>query len=84
MGEDYELYLSLARLAPFVQHSFCVLEYREHSAIASLAQERMFNATMAVLDRIEPSLTAAERKDFLTHAVGGGICFAAVLPSLTG
>ena len=62
MGEDYELYLSLARLAPFVQHSFCVLEYREHSANASLAQERMFNATMAVLDRIEPSLTAAERK----------------------
>jgi glycosyltransferase involved in cell wall biosynthesis len=62
MGEDYELYLKLARLAPFVQHTFCVLEYREHSANASLAQERMFSATMAVLDRIEPSLTTAERK----------------------
>lgn len=67
MGEDYELYLRIARQAPLVQHAFCVLEYREHSANASLAQERMLSATMAVLDRIEPSLTAAERKR-LPHA----------------
>ena len=67
MGEDYDLYLRIARRFPLVRHPACVLEYREHSANTSLAQERMLTSTMAILDRIEPSLTVAERRR-LPHA----------------
>jgi glycosyltransferase involved in cell wall biosynthesis len=62
MGEDYDLYLRIARCFPLAQHSFCVLEYRQHNANTSLAQEQMYVSTMSVLDRIESRLTASERK----------------------
>jgi glycosyltransferase involved in cell wall biosynthesis len=67
MAEDYDLYLRIARQVPLVQHAFCALEYREHSANTSQAHERMLACTMAVLDRIEPLLTDAERRR-LPHA----------------
>jgi glycosyltransferase involved in cell wall biosynthesis len=67
MGEDYDLYLRVARQLPVIQHNRCVLEYREHSANTSLAQERMLISTMAILDRIEPELTESERR-LLPHA----------------
>jgi glycosyltransferase involved in cell wall biosynthesis len=62
MGEDYDLYLRIARQFPLTQHSFCVLEYRQHGANTSLAQDKMYLSTMCVLDQIEPQLTASERK----------------------
>jgi len=61
MGEDYDLYLRIARQFPLTQHSFCVLEYRQHGANTSLAQDKMYLSTMCVLDQIEPQLTASER-----------------------
>lgn len=67
MGEDYELYLRVARRLPVVQHNRCVLEYREHGANTSLAQEKMLISTMAILDLIEPQLTDSERRR-LPHA----------------
>ncbi len=67
MGEDYDLYLRVARRLPVVQHNGCVLEYREHSANTSLAQEKMLISTMAILDQIEPQLTESERRR-LPHA----------------
>jgi glycosyltransferase involved in cell wall biosynthesis len=67
MGEDYDLYLRIARRVRLVQHSHCVLEYREHSANTSLDQERMLASTMVVLNQIEPCLSDAERKR-LPHA----------------
>jgi hypothetical protein len=62
MGEDYDLYLRIARCFPLAQHSFCVLEYRRHNANTSLAQDQLYLSTMGVLDQIEPRLTASERK----------------------
>lgn len=67
MGEDYDLYLRIARVLPLVQHATCTLEYREHSANSSHDQERMFIGTMAVLDQLENLLTESERKK-LRHA----------------
>jgi glycosyltransferase involved in cell wall biosynthesis len=62
MGEDYDLYLRIARSFPLAQHNFCVLEYRHHEANTSLAKDQMYLSTMSVLDRIEPRLTASELK----------------------
>jgi glycosyltransferase involved in cell wall biosynthesis len=62
MGEDYDLYLRIARQWPIVQHNSCVLEYREHSANISRAQEEMLMSTMVVLDLIEPRLSDPERR----------------------
>jgi glycosyltransferase involved in cell wall biosynthesis len=62
MGEDYDLYLRIARQWPLVQHDICVLEYREHSANTSRAQEQMLMSTMVVLDLIEPRLSDSERR----------------------
>jgi glycosyltransferase involved in cell wall biosynthesis len=67
MGEDYDLYLRIARQWPLVQHNTCVLEYREHSANTSRAQEQMLMSTMVVLDLIEPRLSESERRR-LPHA----------------
>ncbi len=67
MGEDYDLYLRIARQRPLVRHTFCTLEYREHGSNTSQAQERMLQGTMLVLDHLEPVLTVSERKK-LTHA----------------
>jgi glycosyltransferase involved in cell wall biosynthesis len=67
MGEDYDLYLRIARQSPVVQHSACVFEYREHSANTSRAQEQMLMSTMIVLDLIEPWLSDSERRG-LPHA----------------
>ena len=61
-GEDYHLYLRIARHFPIVQHNFCVLEYRQHDANISSAQDQMYVSTMAVLDQIEPLLSKSERK----------------------
>jgi glycosyltransferase involved in cell wall biosynthesis len=67
MGEDYDLYLRIARERPLVQHNTCVLEYREHGANTSRAQEQMLLSTMVVLDLIEPRLSDSERRR-LPHA----------------
>jgi glycosyltransferase involved in cell wall biosynthesis len=67
MGEDYDLYLRIARRVPLAQHMSCVLEYREHNANTSRDQERMLLSTMAILDRLEPLLTDAQRRR-LPHA----------------
>jgi O-antigen/teichoic acid export membrane protein/glycosyltransferase involved in cell wall biosynthesis len=67
MGEDYDLYLRIARQRPLVRHTFCTLEYREHSSNTSQAQEKMLLGTMLVLDHLESALTPSERKK-LTHA----------------
>lgn len=67
MGEDYDLYLRIARQRPLVRHTFCTLEYREHGSNTSLAEEQMLRGTMLVLDHLESALTASERKK-LTHA----------------
>jgi glycosyltransferase involved in cell wall biosynthesis len=67
MGEDYELYLRLARRFPIVQHSNCVLEYRTHGQNISAAQEKMLLSTLAILDRLEPLLSTSERRR-LNHA----------------
>jgi glycosyltransferase involved in cell wall biosynthesis len=67
MGEDLDLYLRIARRRPVVRHTFCVLEYREHNANTSRAQERMLAGTMALLDNIESVLTNSERRR-LPHA----------------
>jgi glycosyltransferase involved in cell wall biosynthesis len=67
MGEDYDLYLRIARQWPLVQHNSCVLEYREHSSNISRAQEQMLVSTMVVLDLMEPRLSESERRR-LPHA----------------
>jgi O-antigen/teichoic acid export membrane protein/glycosyltransferase involved in cell wall biosynthesis len=67
MGEDYDLYLRLARQRPLVRHTFCTLEYREHGSNTSQAQEKMLRGTMLVLDHLEPALTDSERRK-LIHA----------------
>jgi O-antigen/teichoic acid export membrane protein/glycosyltransferase involved in cell wall biosynthesis len=67
MGEDYDLYLRIARQKPLVRHTFCTLEYREHGSNTSQAQEKMLRGTMLVLDHLEPALTDSERRK-LIHA----------------
>ena len=67
MGEDYDLYLRIARQWPLVQHNSCVLEYRVHSSNISRAQDQMLKSTMVVLDLIEPRLSEPERRR-LPHA----------------
>jgi glycosyltransferase involved in cell wall biosynthesis len=67
MGEDYDLYLRIARQRPLVRHTFCTLEYREHGSNISQAQEQMLRGTMLVLDHLEPALTVSERRK-LVHA----------------
>jgi len=67
MGEDYDLYLRIARQGPLVRHTFCTLEYRKHGSNASQAQEQMLKGTMQILDRLEPALSPSERKK-LIHA----------------
>jgi O-antigen/teichoic acid export membrane protein/glycosyltransferase involved in cell wall biosynthesis len=67
MGEDYDLYLRIARQRPVVRHTFCTLEYREHGSNTSQAQERMLEGTMLVLDHLAPALTDSERRK-LIHA----------------
>jgi O-antigen/teichoic acid export membrane protein/glycosyltransferase involved in cell wall biosynthesis len=66
-AEDYELFLRIARHSPLVQHSVCVVEYRQHSASKSQPKERQLLATMAALDRIDRTLNESERKK-LRHA----------------
>ena len=60
--DDYDLYLRLARLRPFVRHDHWVLEYRLHGSNVSHNQEKMLTGTMAVLNRLEQSgqLNAAQ------------------------
>ena len=67
VSEDYDLYLKIARTTPLARHTFCVVEYRQHSASVSRSQEVMLAATMTVLDRIEPALTKSQLKR-LRHA----------------
>jgi O-antigen/teichoic acid export membrane protein/glycosyltransferase involved in cell wall biosynthesis len=67
MGEDYDLYLRIARQRPLVRHTFCALEYREHGSNTSQAQEQMLRGTMLVLDDLESALSPSERKK-LSHA----------------
>jgi glycosyltransferase involved in cell wall biosynthesis len=66
-AEDYELFLRIARRSLLVQHSHCVVEYRQHAAGKSQLKERQFAATMGALDRIDHVLTESERKR-LSHA----------------
>jgi hypothetical protein len=67
MGEDYDLYLRIARQGPLVRHTFCTLEYRKHGSNTSQAQEQMLKGTMQILDHLEPALSPSERKK-LIHA----------------
>jgi glycosyltransferase involved in cell wall biosynthesis len=67
MGEDYLLYLQIARIRPLARHTTCVLEYRVHTTNASHNQARMLRGTMAALDRIEAVLGETERRR-LPHA----------------
>lgn len=67
MGEDYDLYLRIAREKPLVRHTSCTLEYREHGKNTSQAQEKMLDGTMLVLDNLESALTDSERRK-LVHA----------------
>jgi glycosyltransferase involved in cell wall biosynthesis len=60
--EDYLLYLRVARQRPLARLSFCVADYRQHGASISQSKDKMFLTTMAVLDRIENSLTETERR----------------------
>lgn len=62
--DDYDLYLRLARLGPFVQHSGQVLDYRLHGSNVSRDQEKMLQGTLGVLDRLaaDPALTSADRR----------------------
>ena len=53
--DDYDLYLRLARLRPFVRHTETVLDYRLHGENVSKDQEKMLSGTLAVLDRLEVS-----------------------------
>ena len=62
MGEDYDLYLRIARRHPLIQHATCTLEYRKHNECGSSDQERMFIGTMAVLDQLHDVLTESERR----------------------
>jgi glycosyltransferase involved in cell wall biosynthesis len=66
-GEDYWLYLQIARRWTLARHTACVLEYRKHGSNASCDQEKMLQGTLAVLDRIRPMLTATEMRR-LPHA----------------
>jgi glycosyltransferase involved in cell wall biosynthesis len=65
--EDYDLYLKIARRAPLVQHALCVVGYRQHYGSISRSKDKMLLGTMAVLDRIENTLTKPQRKR-LNHA----------------
>ena len=62
--DDYDLYLRLARLGPFVQHNGRVLDYRLHDSNVSRDQEKMLHGTLSVLDQLaaDPALTAADRR----------------------
>jgi glycosyltransferase involved in cell wall biosynthesis len=66
-AEDYHLYLRLARRHSFVQHAFCVVEYRKHSGGKSQQKERMLATVMTVLDQIERSedLSPSEHRRLL-------------------
>jgi glycosyltransferase involved in cell wall biosynthesis len=60
--EDYHLYLRLARNHPFVQHGFCVVEYRLHSNSSSQDKEAVLAGVMATLNSMENTLTPHERR----------------------
>ena len=64
-ADDYHLYLRLARLYPFKQHSTCVVEYRKHGGGKSLQKDKMLAAVMRALDEHELGghLNAYERKE---------------------
>jgi glycosyltransferase involved in cell wall biosynthesis len=61
-GEDYDLYLRIARVTKFVRPPTCVLEYRRHGSNASLDHDQMFAGTMAVLDNLALTATEEEKK----------------------
>jgi glycosyltransferase involved in cell wall biosynthesis len=63
-GEDYWLYLQIARSWMLARHATCVLAYRKHASNASHNQEKMLQGTLAVLDRIKPHLTRSEMRRF--------------------
>lgn len=50
-GEDYDLYLRVARVEPIVCHPGLAAEYRWHGANMSLNSELMLTATLRVLHR---------------------------------
>ncbi len=62
MAEDYDLFLKLARHAPFVRLTECVLAYRLHSSNISHRKDSMLEATLLVLDRFGASLSKGEMR----------------------
>ncbi len=52
-SDDYDLYLRLAKLGPFVRHTHWVVDYRQHSQNVSRDKERMLAGTMYALDKVE-------------------------------
>ena len=66
-GEDYDLYLRVARDMTIVQCPYWIVDYRQHRSNVSRDKERMLAGTLAVLDKIEATLTTSDRKR-LRHA----------------
>ena len=55
-GDDYDLYIRIARMFPVIRHSGVVAEYRIHSGAVSTDGKKMYDATVRVLDKVKSTM----------------------------
>jgi glycosyltransferase involved in cell wall biosynthesis len=55
-GDDYDLYIRIARDFPVLRHTALVAEYRIHSTAVSRDGKKMYDSTVRVLDKVKRTM----------------------------
>jgi len=67
-GDDYDLYIRIARYFPVLRHSALVAEYRIHGSAVSQDGKKMYAATERVLNKVKATMQLTPREQKLVSA----------------
>ena len=67
-GDDYDLYIRIAREFPVLRHPAVVAEYRIHSGSVSQDGRKMYDATVRVLDKVKKTMHLTPKEQRLLKA----------------
>jgi glycosyltransferase involved in cell wall biosynthesis len=67
-GDDYDLYIRLARHFPVLRHTALVAEYRIHGSSVSQDGEKMYASNERVLNKVKATMTLTPKEQKLLSA----------------
>lgn len=67
-GDDYDIYIRIAREFPVVRHQGLVAEYRVHIGSVSRDREKMYLSTIRVLDKVKATMALTSKEKRLLSA----------------